>query len=262
MCRLLAVSTRDDRPLAEAYSEQFEAFTSQSCLHTDGWGLAWYENGHLSTGRDIDEAHASGLYRDLTTHRARGPIMLAHLRKASEGLATEIANTHPFTDGDIAFAHNGEFDLSDALRRAVLDRGGRTPFGTTDTELFFSLLTRGAADADLTDASPLADWARAVQQAARDITGLVLAHGTRPPESLNCVLTTPRGFVAYTQWDPEQSKPPKKYGDYHLDFRAEAERVVVVSSGVDTSGYERLEQGEALAVTAGTLTAERIAALG
>jgi predicted glutamine amidotransferase len=32
---------------------------------------------------------------------------MAHLRWATMGLGVGIRNTHPFTDGHVAFAHNG-----------------------------------------------------------------------------------------------------------------------------------------------------------
>src|SRR5699024_5052457 len=82
-------------------------------------------------------------------------------RRASVGLALTPENTHPFVEGEVTFSHNGQFDLSDQLRTRILARGGRAPVGTTDSELFLSLVTAWAAQLRPQDGR--ADWALAIQ---------------------------------------------------------------------------------------------------
>ena len=110
--------------------------------------------------RHLDAARESAAYAE-AIRAARGPMMLVHLRRASPGLPLEIRNTHPFREGETVFAHNGQFDLSEGLRAAILARGGRAPQGTTDSELFFSLIELHAREADP---------ATAVQRAAAELT--------------------------------------------------------------------------------------------
>ncbi|MDN5821802.1 MAG: class II glutamine amidotransferase, partial [Brachybacterium sp.] len=217
MCRLLGVVSRDPISLDQAVAEEIEPFTAQSEVHGDGWGVAWFQAddgemprpgaggavGALGNPRSpqirrrLDVARESTAYR-AAVHAATGPLMLIHLRKASPGSPLQIGNTHPFREGETVFAHNGQFDLPPGLREAVLARGGRTPEGTTDSELFFSLIELHARDTDA---------ATAVQRAAAELTALSLEYGTRVPEALNCLYMTPALLVAYQQSDPAQARP-------------------------------------------------------
>src|SRR5690625_5834402 len=122
------------------------------------------------------------------------------------------------------------------MREAILGRGGRRPEGTTDSILFFSLVELHARRADP---------AAAVQRAAAEITQLCLQHGTRVPESLNCLYMSPDVLVAYQQYDPGQAQPHHLPDNYILRYRVEPDRVVVASSGITQERYEVLHEGEA-----------------
>src|SRR5699024_920955 len=128
--------------------------------------------------RGTDAARASGAYGDAVAE-ARGEVIVVHLRRASVGLALTPENTHPFVEGEVTFSHNGQFDLSDQLRARILARGGRTPAGTTDSELFLSLITAWAAQ--LPPREGRGDWALAVQHAAAELTALTAELFGRPP---------------------------------------------------------------------------------
>src|SRR5699024_7293120 len=94
--------------------------------------------------RHLDVARESAAYRE-AIHAATGPMMMVHLRKASPGLPLEIRNTHPFREGETVFAHNGQFDLTAALREALLARGGRRPRSeehTSELQSRFDLVCR------------------------------------------------------------------------------------------------------------------------
>ncbi len=46
MCRLLGYCSRGAVPLTRLLGdEEFHDFTALSALHSDGWGMAWYEAG-------------------------------------------------------------------------------------------------------------------------------------------------------------------------------------------------------------------------
>jgi predicted glutamine amidotransferase len=104
--------------------------------HLDGWGLSGYSSGRavyfdrraepVTSDKQAFEKAAD------KAARSQSPVIISHLRKASEG-ARDIANTHPFHGRDWIFAHNGtifgaqsSFSLND-LR----------PQGQTDSERFF-----------------------------------------------------------------------------------------------------------------------------
>ena len=271
MCRLLGVVSREPLSLDEAVAEEIEPFTAQSEVHRDGWGVAWFESdqpdrpgeadapgsgradeaGGAGTAgsrlgnprrpqirRHLDVARESAAYRE-AIHAATGPMMMVHLRKASPGLPLEIRNTHPFREGETVFAHNGQFDLTPALREALLARGGRGPAGTTDSELFFSLVELHAREEDP---------AAAVQRAAAELTALCLEHGARVPESLNCLYMTPDVLVAYQQSDPEQARRHGRPHVYALRYRIDADRVIVASSGIPQTEYLEVGEGQALVI--------------
>lgn len=275
MCRLLGVVSREPIALDQAVSAEIEPFTQQSEIHRDGWGIAWYEAADPSASamvapgaagapdprgaaarpdgapepmelerrrphirRQLDVARESAAYREAIA-AATGPMILVHLRKASPGLSLRIENTHPFHEGETVFAHNGQFDLSEGLREAILARGGRTPEGTTDSELFFSLVELHARDSDP---------ATAVQRAAADITELCLQYGGRVPEALNCLYMTPDLMIAYQQSDPAQAQPHHTPDNYTLRYRIDADRVIVASSGIPQTDHLELGEGEALVI--------------
>lgn len=251
MCRLLAVVSREPIALDRAIAGAIEPFTAQSEVHGDGWGVAWFEQQHPHIRRHLDVARESAAYREAIA-AARGPMMLVHLRKASPGLPLQLCNTHPFREGETVFAHNGQFDLSEELREAILARGGRRPEGTTDSELFFSLVELHARRADP---------AAAVQRAAAEITQLCLQYGARVPESLNCLYMSPDVLVAYQQYDPGQAQPHHLPDNYILRYRVEPDRVVVASSGIPQEGYEELHEGEALVIDRSSREARTRAAI-
>lgn len=263
MCRLLGVVSRRHTPLLEAVRDELPLFTALSEKHKDGWGVAWYAPGTageehglrretadarsgLQVRRGIDTARASNEYGQAVAD-ADGEIVIAHLRRASEGLVLSLENTHPFTEGPVAFAHNGQFDMPDGFRERVLTLGGRPAAGTTDSELYFSLIVLHAREHG---------WARAIQMAAHEITQWVPEMGGRYPEGLNCLLMTPDALVAYAQSDPEQLLPESTWDVYDLMHREDADRVLVGSTGYDQPGFSALEQGHALTIHRGTLEVE------
>lgn len=252
MCRLLGVVSREPLSLDQAVSEEIEPFTAQSEVHRDGWGVAWFDAEDEASGnprrpqirRHLDVARESAAYRE-AVRAATGPMMMVHLRKASPGLPLRIENTHPFREGGTVFAHNGQFDLSPELRAAVLARGGRRPEGTTDSELFFSLIELHARTEDP---------ATAVQRAAAEITALCLEHGGRGPEALNCLYMTPDLLIAYQQSDPAQAQPHHSADNYSLRYRIDGDRVIVASSGIPDTEHLEVGERQALVITRADLS--------
>lgn len=277
MCRLLGVVTRTPSTLLHAVPDELPLFTALSEEHKDGWGVAWYgqprpvgadASRDLHNARDLhsecadpasglevrrgtDVAHASNAYGDAVAE-ARGDIEIVHLRRASEGLIVSIENSHPFTQGPVAFAHNGVFHVPSAFRERVLARGARPPHGSTDSELYFSLILAHAREHD---------WARAIQLAALDVTNWLDEFGAPYPEGLNCLVMTPEALYAYAQSDPDQLKPTSNWRTYDLMYRVESQRVVVTSTGYEQPDYATLGQGEALTIHRGALEVERRDAL-
>ena len=95
--------------------------------HGDGWGIVAWKNGEpFYLGREPTDASSDSLYES-ACQRGESELLssplIAHLRKASMGLKIK-ENTHPFTNAEWAFAHNG------TIRRLNLKF-------TTDSQWFF-----------------------------------------------------------------------------------------------------------------------------
>jgi glutamine amidotransferase len=106
--------------------------------HQDGWGIAGYlggwtvhfgrsERSALEDGEGYTRAWERGLL-------AQSRMLLAHMRKASEGSRC-VENSHPFICNEWIFCHNGTIYDSERL---IVPRF--TYEGTTDSERFFKFL--------------------------------------------------------------------------------------------------------------------------
>ena len=73
---------------------------------------ARFRNHRTTAGRRL----LAGRLRFADWSRAtRSDLGLVHLRRATLGLPVRAENTHPFTDGRLAFAHNGSISPPPAL---------------------------------------------------------------------------------------------------------------------------------------------------
>lgn len=144
MCRLLAHAT--PAPVTTRHvlgPDQTRRFERMSLLHDDGWGTAWVDapGGSIQRIRDASPAHTQDqLQRILDTNTATARIL--HLRLATDSMAVNSANTHPFSDATIALAHNGSIVPTQALRDLLTDDERASLTGSTDSEMYFALLRR------------------------------------------------------------------------------------------------------------------------
>jgi predicted glutamine amidotransferase len=70
-----------------------------------------------------------------------------HLRWATDGLVVDPVNTHPFTDGDYALAHNGSISPIEDLESLLSPRSVGRLKGDTDSERYFRLVLQCIEDA-------------------------------------------------------------------------------------------------------------------
>jgi glutamine amidotransferase len=114
-------------------------------------------------------------------HEVRSRTFLAHIRHATAGRPT-LENTHPFEQHGRLFAHNGVLGGLDTLRGRLGDQS-KLVQGSTDSELYFTLMTKRIEDNG-------GDIAAGITQAAREIAAEI------PLYSLNMLLTTPTDLWA------------------------------------------------------------------
>jgi predicted glutamine amidotransferase len=252
MCRLLGWATRIPVTLHGLLGEEdLLAFTELSAKHGDGWGVARATDAGVKVHKRPDTARGSRSFGAWARTHA-GDLGLAHLRWATMGLSIGIENTHPFTDGRIAFAHNGSVLAPASLDRLVAPQVARLRRGTTDSERYFlAVLTR------------ISDGATP-QEALRDTVDEIAR--TSAFTSLNCLLMTPDELVAMCRYDPDGPLEDTDPEYYRLRYRVTDDAVVVSSSGWGR-GWQELANGELLTVRRGTLatavlSGERLAAAG
>lgn len=238
MCRLLGWATRTPTSLHRLLGhDDLLDFTALSGLHGDGWGLARSVTGGVEVRKRADTARTSDDFA-LWSRATRSDLGLVHLRRATLGLPVRAANTHPFTDGRLAFAHNGSISPPPALDVLLSPTAQGLRRGDTDSERYFlavlSQMQSGAAPAD------------ALRRAVAAIAA------TASFTSLNCLLLTPDELYAVCFFDPDGHRADEAPDYYHLGYRATDDAVVVASSGWG-GGWQALANGELLVVRRGCL---------
>jgi predicted glutamine amidotransferase len=242
VCRLLGWAARTPRTLAELLGEEdLEDFTALSRKHGDGWGVAWRDGPALHLHKTPDAAYDSGDYAHWV-HQQATDLGLVHLRWATLGLPVETANTHPFADRGVAFAHNGSVSPPSSLDELLSEKQHAAMQGTTDSERFFRAVLSAAEHTDLGTA-----LAGTVTTIAREKT----------ITSLNCLLATPDTLYAVCRFEPGHEGDEEE--DYfHLRYRVTDDAVVVSSTGWGRD-WQVLGNGDLLVVDRQTLDTSVVA---
>lgn len=139
MCRLLGVVCSETTDFRFSLHEAPRSLAFLSTEHKDGWGLAVHRR---DVGWDLHRnpvrAGDCDRFKELAA-RARGELLLAHIRKRTVGPIGE-KNTHPFQRGGFVFAHNGTIENIAAFSRTTSAARAREIEGDTDSEQFFAHL--------------------------------------------------------------------------------------------------------------------------
>jgi predicted glutamine amidotransferase len=237
MCRLLGHVTRTPTTLADLLGEAdlFE-FTELSCKHGDGWGFAWATDTGVEVVKAPDAARTSNAFAQ-HAHTHAADLGLVHLRWATLGLDVVPENTHPFTDGTIAFAHNGSIRPPSSLDALIPDELQRLRTGDSDSERYFL--------------ATLAE-ARRTHPADGLVATVKRITASYDFSSLNAVIATPDELIAVCRYDPIAQDQEDEPNYYHMRYRVTPDEVIVSSNGWGT-GWTSLENGEILVVRRGTL---------
>ncbi|MDR3426722.1 class II glutamine amidotransferase [Silvimonas sp.] len=134
MCQLLGMNC--NVPTDIVFS--FEGFRQRGGLtdhHSDGWGIAFFEDDGCRMFLDHQPSALSPLAELVHRYPIKSTNVVAHIRKATQGVVS-LANTHPFKrelwGRYWLFAHNG--NLADL---PPLGSSRFRPVGTTDSEYAF-----------------------------------------------------------------------------------------------------------------------------
>ena len=224
MCRLLAYVSTSPRTLVQMLGEDgLQEFTELSCLHGDGWGAARIDDSGISVETVPAAARTSEEFSAMA-HGSPADRCLVHLRWATLGLPVTAANTHPFTDGAVAFAHNGSIEPVLALEE-LIDPDRRSQLhGDTDSERYFqALLSRiPVEDPSIDD----------IVTAYADTLSSITSSFTY--SSLNSVLLTPDHLVVACCFDTVAEATMGEPDYFRLHYVVTDESVLVSSSGWGT----------------------------
>lgn len=260
MCRLLGVVSANPISIAGAVGDGvLKDFVALTKVHGDGWGVAGVDNVgdaphvRVSAGSALDDPEF-----DAATHDLRSKAAMVHLRWATNGLAVESQNSHPFIADGLAMAHNGSIKpialLDDLLEPAVAG----SLRGTTDSERYFAVIRQHRRSAP--------NLAEAVRRAVVQLRQLY------PDASLNAlVLGEDQLIVVHAHAksrlldeDIEEISatdlPAEHLEDYFaLRIARPADGVVVVgSTGFGDLGWEPLASESVTAIALRDLTVEQM----
>ena len=216
-----------------------QARVTPETAQRDGWGIAWFDEQralHLQKGAGgaFEEAERPRFLE--AARNARGPVVLAHLRHASNPMHLPperligMENSQPFTDGTRAFIHNGSIHFPRETR-ARLGKYETRIRGVNDSEVLFYLLSRHL------DASgdPAVAYARAreeLEQVWRDQG----APASGAYSGLNVIFTRgPNEIWAFCDWLGDHGgslcSPDRPY--YEMVYVADARQVLIASEPLD-----------------------------
>jgi predicted glutamine amidotransferase len=245
MCRLLGYVARRPLTPVQALGETWAAFLEISRSHSDGWGMAWYDEwDHLHSTKSLEVAHASTRILDLAEH-VRTDALLAHLRGASPGFSVDLENTHPFTYGQLAFVHNGLIGPLHALEELIAPHLRSLIKSTADSERHFLALL------SILENAPLREGV------ARYLARL---HQHLQVISANCLLLLPDLLCAICDYDPNSFPEQREPGYFQMRYRITPHEVLVGSTGLKQDPeWNILENGHMLIVHRHTLQVEKVA---
>jgi len=142
MCRLLGVVSTAPISIASAVGDGvLKDFVALTKVHGDGWGVAGVDHVGdvpqvtVSAGSALDDPDFTAV-----THDRRSIASLVHLRWATNGLAVEPRNSHPFLADGLAMAHNGSIKPMGPLNDLLEPTIAASLRGTTDSERYFAVI--------------------------------------------------------------------------------------------------------------------------
>ena len=150
MCRLIGWVAREPVTMRELLGDEAVArLLHLSTVHCHGWGVAWRTADRLLVRKSQSQAsHDPGFLDVLDSLSTTAAVV--HLRLGTPGFDRLLTDTHPFSDGEWALAHNGAVAPAERVDALLTGRSG-TPQGTTDSERWFLALRHEYARLDRTE---------------------------------------------------------------------------------------------------------------
>lgn len=171
MCQLLGMNCNVPTDIVFSFTG-FATRGGRTDVHSDGWGIAFFEGAGVRHFVDYEAAVTSPIAELIKRYPIKSKNVIAHIRKATQGHVA-LENCHPFVrelwGRYWVFAHNG--DLKDF---APTLNGAFRRVGNTDSELAFCYLLQELRRrfGDTRPDMP------ALTAALRELTSEIAAHGS------------------------------------------------------------------------------------
>lgn len=170
MCQLLGMSCNVPTDICFSFTG-FSARGGGTDVHSDGWGIAFFEGRGCRTFHDHLPAQSSPVAELVRRYPIRSDAVVAHIRKATQGRVA-LENCHPFRRAlwgrYWAFAHNGNLEGFRAPEGGIFQ-----PVGETDSEAAFCFMLEELRSAHPSGAPPL----RVLAGALADLTARLDRYG-------------------------------------------------------------------------------------
>lgn len=173
---------------------------SRGKRNADGWGIAHWVGDDREVIKSTMPAFADDQFAEIAS-QIWSEAAIAHVRAATVGGVSD-ENTHPFTFGTWAFAHNGTIPAFDHVSTRLDIGPFGPPDGQTDSELAFLWLLNRMEDYGLDPEEPADDLEPIVALLADGVLELVdMAVRSGAPEQpkLNFLISDGRHLAA-SRW--------------------------------------------------------------
>lgn len=177
------------RPANSMIHQSYHNQEREEPMNGDGFGIAWWVpelSPNPATFRSISPAWSNRNLLELARVTA-SECILAHVRAATDPLSVAEPNCHPFTEGSIAFMHNGDVAGFTKVKRKLLESLSDTAFraihGTTDSEHLFAVFLDKLREQRGGD--PAEAMAKALEAAFAHVLRIVREAGIEEPSYLN-----------------------------------------------------------------------------
>jgi len=247
MCRLFGMTAEKAVQATFWLLDAPDSLLAQSHHNADGTGIGYFDEA----GEPHVEKQPIAAFEDRRfaseARTIRSRTVVAHVRHATTGKLTK-ANTHPFSQQDRLFAHNGVIEDLPKLEQR-LGEARALVAGESDSERYFALIT---SEIDRHNGDVGAGIRAAVTWIA----------GSLPIVSINFVLITatdlwtlryPETNTLFVLERPAGAPPLEQRSSYGMRVHSEHERdpalVLVASERMDDDpGWHEVRSGELLHV--------------
>ena len=203
MCQLLGMNCNTPTDVRFSFSG-FAQRGGNTGDHSDGWGIAFFEDKGVRHFVDHERAADSPVAALIRNYPIKSSNVIAHIRKATQG-AVSLQNCHPFVrelwGRYWVFAHNG--DLKEF--RPHLHRNFH-PVGDTDSEHAFCWIMQELAKSHA-DVPSIAELTLSI----RELASKIAPHGT-----LNFLLSNGQALWAHASTDLHYIERRHPFAAAHL----------------------------------------------